>query len=90
VTTILISELNELDGLQERVRRAELSMQRLNRSARAPHSRASTGHRRSVAPRPGRGGSVRSRWPSLGKVRRPAARDHFDGAHRQTVLRTKL
>jgi len=49
VTTHLITELYELEGLHERLRKAELSARRLNRSARAPHSHSSTRRRCSVA-----------------------------------------
>ncbi|WP_129590882.1 hypothetical protein [Bradyrhizobium shewense] len=51
VTTHLITELYELEGLHELVKKAELSARRLNRSARASLARSSTPRRCSVAPR---------------------------------------
>ena len=53
VTTHLITELYELEGLHERIRKAELTVRRLNRSARAPHPASSTRRRRSAVPRLG-------------------------------------
>jgi len=46
VTTHLITDLYELEGLHERLRKAELSVRRLSRFARAPRSASSTCRRR--------------------------------------------
>ena len=51
LTSDLITELYELDGLHERIRKAELSARRLKGLARAPRSQTSLGQRRPVASR---------------------------------------